>query len=185
MAMLAYMIAPLARGEPPRWGTMGLVAAAIFPGVGAAYTVWKHHRYESYNQLMTNLISGNEGAERESCKFRDIKAQLTCEFYLALFMVVASVMSIIFFAAVAPGLEACAHKTCGADVSWSSITLCGAILWVVAIRLGLRWSNKACVQAVAAQLRAADGDNNDMEMMPPSASTVDVEVEVEVTVESV
>ena len=99
--MLAYMIAPLGRGEPPRWGTMALVAAAIVPGVGAAITVWKHHRYEVYTELSTSLIANGGGAEREFIKFRAVRAALRCEGALAIFVLVASLISIIFFAAIA------------------------------------------------------------------------------------
>ena len=155
--MAAYMIAPLARGDAPRWGTMALVAAAIVPGVGAAVTVWKHHRYEVYTALSSSLIEGGGGAEREFIKFRDIRAELKCEGALALFVLVASFCSMIFFAAIAPGMEACAHATCGADVSWSGIALCGAVIWAAAIRMALQWSNKASVNAIAAQLAAVDG----------------------------
>jgi hypothetical protein len=58
-------------------------------------------------------------------------------------------------------MNACAHATCGADVSWSALALCGAIIWVVAIRLALLWSNKASVNALAAQLAAVDGTTVD------------------------
>ena len=131
--MLAYMIAPLARGDSPRWGTMSIVTASVIPGVGAAITVWKHHRYESYTQLSASLIVGGESAERQAFKFVEVHAQLQCECYLAVFVVVASVAGIIFFAAIAPGMQACAHATCGADVSWSAITLCGGVMWVVVL----------------------------------------------------
>jgi len=156
MAMLAYMIAPLARGDSPRWGTMSIVTASVIPGVGAAITVWKHHRYESYTQLSASLIVGGESAERQAFKFVEVHAQLQCECYLAVFVVVASVAGIIFFAAIAPGMQACAHATCGADVSWSAITLCGGVMWVVATRLGLKWANKASVRAMNSQLEAMD-----------------------------
>jgi hypothetical protein len=157
LAMMAYMLAPLGRGDAPRWGTMVLVLAAIVPGVGAAVTVWKHHRYEVYTELSASLIAGGGGTEQELLKFRDVQAALRCEAVLALFVVVASMLSMLFFAAVAPGMNACAHATCGADVSWSALALCGAIIWVVAIRLALLWSNKASVNALAAQLAAVDG----------------------------
>ena len=161
LAMMAYMLAPLGRGDAPRWGTMALVLAAIVPGVGAAVTVWKHHRYEVYTELSASLIAGGGGTEQELLKFRDVQAALRCEAVLALFVVVASMLSMLFFAAVAPGMNACAHATCGADVSWSALALCGAIIWVVAIRLALLWSNKASVNALAAQLAAVDGTTVD------------------------
>jgi hypothetical protein len=158
LAMLAYFFAPVARGDSPRWGTMALVAAAIVPGAGAAITVWKHHRYEVYTELSTSLIAGGGGAEREFIKFRDIKAELKCEAMLAIFVLAMSFFSMIFFSAIAPSMNACAHATCGADVSWSGVTFCGALIWCFAIRLALLWSNKASVNAIAAQIEAFEAE---------------------------
>ena len=36
MATLAYLLAPLRRQEPPRWGTAALVSLSAFAGVGAS-----------------------------------------------------------------------------------------------------------------------------------------------------
>ena len=181
MAMLAYMIAPLARGDSPRWSTMLLVASAIIPGVGAAITIWKHHRYESYTQLSTKLLSGNvedeEQTQSEINNFINVRAQLKCELYLAIFVLVASVIGIIFFSAIAPGIQACAHATCGADVSWSVITFFGSVIWIIAIRLGLQWTNKAAVRAVQSRIDAADEMKQAGREMSMTQGSVEVENE--------
>ena len=48
MATLAYLLAPLRRQEPPRWGTAALVSLSAFAGVGASLAVYNFHRTASY-----------------------------------------------------------------------------------------------------------------------------------------
>ena len=118
MATLAYLLAPLRRQEPPRWGTAALVSLSAFAGVGASLAVYNFHRTASYQ-----LSNADKDAlrKRKNALFRHIISSSI--------FIVTSISLAIFFAFIAPDLDVCSHETCGADVSWSMIALLVSCLW--------------------------------------------------------
>jgi hypothetical protein len=127
MATLAYLFAPLARNEPPRWGTAALVSLSAFAGVGASIAVYNFHRTASYKLSHSDKDAVNRR-----------KKSLFFHLILSSIFIIASVVLAVFFAFIAPDLNVCSHETCGADVSWSMIALLVSFVWVSATIIAYR-----------------------------------------------
>jgi hypothetical protein len=116
-ATMAYLLAPLARNGDPRWGTAALVSLSFFSGIGSSSAVYNFHRTASYE------LTTDENTLQER------KKKLYYHFGISSLFIIVSAVLIIFFAFVAPDFDLCAHETCGADVSWSAISLVVSIVW--------------------------------------------------------
>ena len=120
MATLAYLLAPLRRKEPPRWGTASLVSLSAFAGVGACVAIYNFHRTASYQ-----LSNTDTDAVKKRIK------SLFVHIVISSIFIVTSIVLAIFFAFIAPDLDVCSHETCGADVSWSLIALMVSLVWAI------------------------------------------------------
>eukprot|EP00536_Pseudo-nitzschia_multiseries_P006867 jgi/Psemu1/194029/e_gw1.151.47.1 len=163
MACLAYLISPLSRGDPPRWGSAGLVALSAVTGIGLSVAVYSFHRKTSSFGLEENYAEeetgreddNNDGAdESQSQPPPDIAAVTTTKVVtvlarqqqrartlrihavVSLGFCLLSIVLAVFFGVFASDLDKCAHETCGADVSWSCITLTVSALWMGVTYLG-------------------------------------------------
>lgn len=155
LACLAYLLAPLSRGDPPRWESALLVALSGVAGIGLSIAVYSFHRktssfaveenYSNNVEQGDNEDDGGKGDEREtttatlmSTKQKQRRHVLKIHAILSSLFVTLSIILIIFFGAFASDMDKCAHETCGADVSWSCITLAVSLLWMGVTYLGHR-----------------------------------------------
>ena len=120
MATLAYLLAPLRRKEPPRWGTASLVSLSAFAGVGACVAIYNFHRTASYQLSNDDIYSVKK-------RIKSLFAHIV----ISSIFIVTSIVLAIFFAFIAPDLNVCSHEKCGADVSWSLIALMISIVWTI------------------------------------------------------
>lgn len=153
MACLAYLISPLSRGDTPRWGSAALVALSGAAGTGLSIAIYSFHRTTSSFAIEENYVeSSNDGdGEREQDEdqqgttkleppMKKIQRQKMLQIHavLALGLSILSIILAIFFGVFASNLNKCAHETCGADVSWSCITLVVSVLWMGITYLGFK-----------------------------------------------
>lgn len=122
IATFAYLLAPFRRNELPRWGTAALVSLSAFAGIGACVSIYNFHRTASYQLSNTDAEAVN----------KRIKS-LFVHIIISSIFIVSSIGLTIFFTFIAPDLNLCSHETCGADVSWSLITLIVSIVWSISI----------------------------------------------------
>merc|ERR1712151_106456 len=127
-AVLAYLLSPLSRGDSPRWGTVALVGVSLFTGIGLSAAVYSFHRATSSSSI--------EWADDNQSQIR--RRWLNVHAAISSLFLVLSLFLTIFFATLAPRLDACAHESCGADVSWSLISLVVAFVWIIVTLLGFR-----------------------------------------------
>jgi len=126
-AVLAYLLAPLSRGESPRWGSASVVSVAALSGLGLSAAVFSFHR-------ATSAFS----VEWDEWQMMERRKRLITHTGLSVAFSTLSTALVIFFTAFAPKKELCAHETCGADVSWSIIALGTSLLWLGMALLGMR-----------------------------------------------
>ena len=91
--------------------------------------VYRYHRDVSYALL---------AAERDSSVVQAKLGRIHTHLRAASVVCVLYTLLLVFFAAVAPGIDACGHKTCGADISWSAIVLGTAAGWLWTLRVAGR-----------------------------------------------
>jgi len=130
-AILAYLFSPLSKGESPRWGTSGLICVSLISGIGLSVSIYSFHR-------TTSSASVEWTNEQRSLR----QGKLVIHMTLAMMISVLSLGLIIFFAIFASDMNKCAHKTCGADVGWSSISLITSVLWILVAWLGIKDLNR-------------------------------------------
>lgn len=147
MACLAYLISPLSRGDSPRWGSAGLVALSGLAGIGLSVAIYNFHRKtssfaaeENYDDDVGGAGTGDGIADCETTatKLRRRGRTLRIHSIASASFCVLSCSLAVFFGAFASGLDKCAHESCGADVSWSCITLGVALAWMFVTILGYR-----------------------------------------------
>jgi len=131
-AILAYLFSPLSKGEPPRWGTAGLIFVSLVSGIGLSVAIYSFHR-------TTSPASVEWTNEQRSQR----QGGLIIHTIIALIVSVLSFGLVVFFALFASDMDRCAHETCGADVGWSAISLITASLWMLVAWLGMRDLNKS------------------------------------------
>ena len=68
----------------------------------------------------------------------------------------------VFFGVYAPGMDMCAHESCGADVSWSLITLVVSVLWMGVTLLGHRDLQKVLLLYKTSSPEENEGEGMDM-----------------------
>ena len=93
--------------------------------------VYRYHREVSYALL--------SAADRNSAQVRAQNSRITTHMRAAGCVCALYVVLLVYFAAVAPGIDACGHKTCGADISWSAIVLVTAAGWFFTLRAARRY----------------------------------------------
>lgn len=126
-ACLAYLTAPLARGDAPRWGSVVLVLFNAVCAFGCSASIYSFHRSTS-----AYSVDWTEEQLLQRRQRLQIHWRLSCIFG------VLSVVLLLFFATIASQLGLCAHLSCGADVGWSAITLCFTGAWIGVTYLGQR-----------------------------------------------
>lgn len=129
-ACLAYLIAPLSRGDSPRWGSAALVVFSAVAGIGLSMAIYSFHRKTSSFAIEETFIN------EEQIQFR--RRTLRIHGILSSCFSILSTILAIFFGIFASDMDRCAHETCGADVSWSCITLVVSMLWMGVTYLGYR-----------------------------------------------
>ena len=131
-AVIAYLSAPLSRGDSPRWGSAALVCVAALSGIGLTAGTYSFHR--STSKCSIDWDEGQRASRRRRLR---VHALLSATFLLLTFIL------LIFFATVASGLGRCAHETCGADIGWSAIALGVSLLWLGVTILGMKELSRA------------------------------------------
>mmetsp|Transcript_14620 Transcript_14620/g.31803 ORF Transcript_14620/g.31803 Transcript_14620/m.31803 type:complete len:215 (+) Transcript_14620:289-933(+) len=163
-ACLAYLIAPLSRGDPPRWESAALVALSGVAGIGLSVAVYSFHRKTSSFAVEENYFNDDEKGDNEddggngeeiqtttatllSMKQKQRSRVLKIHAILSSLFSILSIALVIFFGAFASDMDKCAHETCGADVSWSCITLAVSLLWMGVTYLGYRHLQRLPMQS--------------------------------------
>jgi len=151
MACLAYLLSPLSRGDMPRWDSALLVAMSGMAGIGLSIAVYNFHRKtssfaaeENYNDGRSSTTDNNDDDDDANkmtisqSKLHERELTLRIHAILSSLFSILSITLAIFFGAFASELDKCAHESCGADVSWSCITLGTSIVWMGITFLGYR-----------------------------------------------
>ena len=157
VACLAYLLSPLSRGDSPRWGSAALVALSAVAGIGLSVAIYSFHRRtssfaveENYTESVDNdgnregEHGGDESPQNTTTTTIPTKQQqqrqrtLRIHAMLSLGGAILSIVLVVFFGAFASDQDKCAHETCGADVSWSCITLVVSVSWMGVTYLGHR-----------------------------------------------
>ena len=130
-ASLAYLIAPLARGDPPRWVPVSFPLVAAILSALWSRDVYAYHREASYALLAA--------ADRNACLSlaRDIARRMKGAVAIAVLYLI-----LIIYFSVASGTDGgapCGHETCGADISWSAIVFGTAAGWFLTLRAAKRF----------------------------------------------
>mmetsp|Transcript_14168 Transcript_14168/g.20933 ORF Transcript_14168/g.20933 Transcript_14168/m.20933 type:complete len:197 (+) Transcript_14168:138-728(+) len=126
-AILAYLFAPLSRGDNPRWNTAGLLLVSAVSGVGVSVAIYSFHRTTSVTSVQW---TNGQRLQRER--------NLFIHMIIAAFIFFLSLGLLTFFAGFAPGMDKCAHESCGADVAWSIIALLTCSFWLFIAWLGIQ-----------------------------------------------
>eukprot|EP00532_Pseudo-nitzschia_australis_P011517 CAMPEP_0168238952 /NCGR_PEP_ID=MMETSP0140_2-20121125/21209_1 /TAXON_ID=44445 /ORGANISM="Pseudo-nitzschia australis, Strain 10249 10 AB" /LENGTH=200 /DNA_ID=CAMNT_0008173117 /DNA_START=67 /DNA_END=673 /DNA_ORIENTATION=+ len=124
-------------------------------GIGLSVAIYSFHRKTSSFAVEENYAeSGNDGngdgehggeesPQNTSATIPTEQQQqrqrvLRIHAILSLSGAIMSIVLLIFFGVFASDLDKCAHETCGADVSWSCITLVISLSWMGVTYLGHR-----------------------------------------------
>ena len=114
----AYIAAPLARGDAPRWIPVTFALSWALISILWSLDVYKHHREASYALLAA--------AERTSCVA--MSHRLKKRMVVAAGAAVVYFVALIFYGAIAKE-DQCGHVSCGADISWSLIDMATSLGW--------------------------------------------------------
>ena len=143
----------MARGDPPRW------VPASFPFVAAIVSgLWSTDVYVYHREAAYALLAS---AERSSCLA--LAQHIHRRMRAAVVVAVLYFILLVFFAAMGASnsSNACGHKTCGADISWSAIVLATAVGWFLTLRAAKRFYEARAASSSAAVMEmpaSAKGD---------------------------
>lgn len=148
-AVVAYLCAPLSRGDSPRWGSASLVFFGTLAGLGLSAAVYSFHRTTS----ACSVEWTNEQRQSRSLRL-SIHACVAAVFSLL------GIALVVFFAvpAFASEMGRCAHETCGADVGWSAISLAASLPW-----LGLAYLGKRELSRTSQAISDNNNDDEDLD----------------------
>lgn len=132
-AVLAYLLSPLKRGESPRWYTSSIILVQCLSGIGLSTATYSFH-------LSKSSVSTDWDEQQRESRGKSLRIHLAFSIFLSLITFSLT----LFFAAFAPGMNRCAHATCGADIGWSAIGLILAIFWFFITILGIKELSLAC-----------------------------------------
>ena len=124
-ATAIYVLVPVLDDRQPRYIPAALALFSAFTSLASAIDIWRLWRTAAYS---SHLAAPNP-ARAKSLRTEQIVIACIAFLTLALLLVLAIDGS---------NLGICGHDSCGADVSWTAISLLFVLLWLVVVHTKYR-----------------------------------------------